>query len=95
MPPRLKPGDLVVYHKSKRSARPGPRARGVRPACRGEDYAYYVDKFWLVVAVDRKGTIVAETRRGKRHRLRPSDPALRRARWWERLLKRQRFPKPR
>jgi hypothetical protein len=36
--------------------------------------------------------VIVCTRRGKRLTLQDNDPALRRARWWERLLLWQRFP---
>ena len=86
------PGDLIVYHKRKLSAHPGPRAADVDPAPRGEHYSYYVDKYWIVVHVLSGGKLVTRTRRGKRHTLEIDDPALRRASWWERLLLRNRFP---
>jgi len=93
MPQLFKPGDWVVYRMQKHSTRPGPRAEGVQPAPRGEDYSYHVDKFWTVVAVQPDGKVVARTRRGKEHVLEPDDPLLRRANWWERLLWRKRFPR--
>jgi hypothetical protein len=92
MTQRFGVGDIVVYRKRKVSASPGPRARGVAPAPRGDDYAYSVDKFWRVVAVEPGGTVVVTTRRGKRHTVAAGDPNLRHARWWERLLLWHRFP---
>jgi hypothetical protein len=89
---RFRLGDVVVYRKRKVSACPGPRARGVSPAPRGESYSYSVDKFWRVVAVEPGGGLVVQTRRGKRHTLDADDPALRRTYWWERLLFRHRLP---
>jgi hypothetical protein len=89
---RFRPGDLVIYRKQKCSAHPGPHAREVCPAPHGDSYSYCVEKCWRVVAVQPGHQLVVCTRRGKRHTLRDNDPALRRARWWERLLLRDRFP---
>jgi hypothetical protein len=86
------PGDPVIYRMRKHSTSPGPRAEDVTPAPHGEDYSYHVDKLWTVVAVQPDGRIVARTRRGKEHVLEPDDPSLRKAKWWERLLWRSRFP---
>ena len=86
-----KPGDWVIYRKPKRSTRPGPRAMSVSPAERGEDYTYFVDKFWLVV--DALGDeVIVQTRRGKRHVLDVANRNLRRAGWWDLLRNRHRFP---
>ncbi|MEX0703557.1 MAG: hypothetical protein WD069_15790 [Planctomycetales bacterium] len=89
---KFEPGDPVVYRKSKFSTHPGPRAKSVAPAPRGETYSYVVDKFWTVVSVTEDDRLLIRTRRGKEHVVNPSDPNLRRARWWERLLYRHRFP---
>ena len=40
----------------------------------------------------RDGRIVAVTRRGKSRTIHRDDPALRRARWWERIFFSRRFP---
>jgi hypothetical protein len=88
----LKPGDQVIYRKQKHSTHPGRRAADVDPAPHGDDYAYQVDKFWTVIAVEPGGEVLVCTRRGKRLTIRADDPALRRAQWWERLLFRHRFP---
>jgi len=85
------PGDPVVYTKTKHSTKPGPRAHAVEPESRGEYYTYAVDKYWVVVSVDPEGVRV-QTRRGKLHTIRPNDPRLRQARWWERLFLKDRFP---
>ncbi|MEQ9409898.1 MAG: hypothetical protein RIK87_19335 [Fuerstiella sp.] len=92
MKSRFHAGDLVIYRKSKFSDHPGPRAANVHPAPRGETYSYTVDKFWIVQEVLADGTVVATTRRGKKHYLRPDDPLLKRANWLQRLLYRSRFP---
>ena len=61
-------GDRVVFAVSKRSTRPGPRAKGIVPAAQGDSYSYTVDKFWMVVSVeDDELTLV--TRTGKEHRI--------------------------
>jgi hypothetical protein len=92
MTAHFKPGDPVVYHKHKFSVRPGRKAKAVCPAPNGDSYSYCVDKFWRVVAVGPDHHVVIRTRRGKQHTLADDDPALRAARWWERLLFRHRFP---
>lgn len=89
---RLEPGDFLVYRKPKVSPRPGPRARHVKPAENGDDYYYEVNKFWALSDVLDDGRLVAVTRTGKRLYLTPEDERLRKARWLERLLYRQRFP---
>jgi hypothetical protein len=88
----FKPGQAVIYRKPKRSTHPGMHAKGICPAPHGEDYSYYVEKYWTVVAVPCSGTVVVCTRRGKVHALDAHDPALRKAAWWEQLLLRHRFP---
>jgi hypothetical protein len=51
-----------------------------------------VEKFWVVVAVERTNKVIVCTRRGKRLAVDADDPALRRAGWLERLMFRRRFP---
>jgi hypothetical protein len=92
MTAQFKPGDFVVYRKQKFSSHPGPHARDIHPAPHGDYYTYAIKKLWRVVAVQPDHTVVVRTRRGKQHTLPDSDPALRRAHWWERLLLRSRFP---
>lgn len=87
-------GDQVIYTRDKYSNRPGPRAKNVSPTPHGETYAYQVDKYWVVTAVEPDGSLVLRTRRGKEHTVNFSDPRLRRATWWERLLYSSRFPVP-
>jgi hypothetical protein len=86
------PGDYVIFRADKHSPHPGPRARDVRPERFGEGYTYVVDKFWVVKQADGS-QIVALTRTGKLHELDASDPRLQRARWWQKLLYRSKFPK--
>jgi len=88
---RFHPGDWVVYCKTKHSTHPGPRAENVTPAAFGEQYSYTVDKYWVVDELLSDGRLRLLTRRGKEHVVRPDDPNLHRARWWERLFYRQRF----
>jgi len=87
-----KPGDRIVYRLSKYSSHPTPRAVEIRPEPKGECYSYEVLKYWIVAGVQPDGQIVAVTRRGKRRVIHSEDPALRHARWWERLFFRGRFP---
>lgn len=84
-------GDLVIYRKTKHGLRPGPRAQDVAPAEAGDEYTYLVEKFWIVVLADA-GMLTLRTRRGKQHVVAATDPNLRPAHWWERLLYRGRFP---
>lgn len=85
------PGDWVIYHKTKWSNDPGPRAQKVTPSSGGDQYFYVVDKFWVVEEVKQDGSVVLVTRRGKRHILSSELPSLRRANWFERLRYRNRF----
>lgn len=89
----FKPGDPVIFRKSKLSTRPGPRAEEIHPAPRGETYSYEVDKFWVVVETREDGTVVVETRRGKQHVIDANHPRLRHINLWERLFYRSRFPR--
>lgn len=87
----FQPGDWVIYHKTKWSADPGPRAKNVTPASGGDQYVYNVDKFWVVEEIKDDGSVVLVTRKGKRHILDGELPTLKRASWLERLLHRSRF----
>ena len=87
-----KRGDVVVYRKSKHSTRPGPRAKDVQPAATGDDYSYYVDKFWAVAEVRDNDTLLLKTREGKSHEVSADDPNLRAVTWWDRLWFGSRFP---
>jgi hypothetical protein len=91
---QYKVGDPVIYRKLKTSNHPSPNAIDVVPATGGEDYSYQIDKFWRVIEVRPLHQLVICTRRGKTHTIDDTDPALRRATWWERLLYRHRFPEP-
>lgn len=84
-------GDWVIYRKQKSSTTPGPRAENVHAAQKGNLYRYTVDKFWVVEGLGDNGQLLLRTRRGKRHSVAPDDPALRKAKVWERWIYRNRF----
>ena len=88
----FKPGDPVIFRVTKQSTIPGPRAVDVHPAQSGETYSYEVDKFWTVREV-QDDAVMLVTRRGKRRTISRGDWRLRHARWWERWLYSDRFPK--
>ena len=85
-------GDQVVYRKGKVSEHPGPRAEEIHPSTHGEEYSYVVDKYWTVTREIDDETIEVKTRTGKLHQLRKDDQVLRKASWWEKLFRRDRFP---
>lgn len=87
-----KPGDPVIFRVTKQSTDPGPRAVDVHPAQAGETYSYQVDKFWTVREV-AEDNVQLVTRRGKQRSVSKNDLRLRHARWWERWLYADRFPK--
>jgi hypothetical protein len=82
---RFRAHELVVYEKHKHGRRPGPRARDLRPAPRGDDYEYVVDKYWIVQEICPDARLVLRTPGGKLHQVAPDDPNLRVIRWRERL----------
>jgi len=88
----FKPGDLIIYRKTKHSAHPTLKAVEVRPAPQGEFYSYEVLKYWVVSGTLPTGRVVAMTRRGKQREIHLDDPCLRKAHWWERLFFGHRFP---
>jgi hypothetical protein len=87
----IQTGDWIIYRKTKFSTHPGPRAQNVSPAEHGDEYAYTVDKFWIVAEVRSDGTLLLRTRKGKAHAVRADDPNLRKANWWDRWRFRERF----
>lgn len=89
---RLKPGAWVVYSKQKFSTSPGPRAKNVNAASKGETYCYFVDKYWAVRCWVDDDTLLLFTRTGKEHAVLASDQNLRLAIWWERWLFVRKFP---
>jgi hypothetical protein len=87
----FRPGDRVVFFRTRHKSHPGRRARGVRPSAHGDDYSYYVEKFWVVADVLDDGRLLLQTPRGKQHEVDVDDPNLQHASWLDRLLHRQRF----
>ena len=87
----MKQGDWIIYRKQKHSTSPGPRAKEVNAARRGDNYTYVVDKFWVVKQRLRNNQLLVVTRLGKQHILAVDDPNLRLASWWERLINKSRF----
>ncbi len=85
-------GDRVVYTRDKCTSCPGPRAKNVDAAPKGELYQYQVDKFWRVAEVAINGDLILKTRRGKSHRVQDDDPRLRKASLFEILFRRKYFP---
>lgn len=91
---RLEPGAPIVYRMAESSTRcPGPEARDVRPAERGDLYYYLTRKYWRVEQVLKDGRIVAVTPFMEHHLLRRDDPNLRKANLLERLRYGARFPR--
>jgi hypothetical protein len=89
---RVGVGDPIVYRKQKASERPHVRAYDISPAGQGENYTYFVDKYWTVAEVLNNGLIVAVTRTNKRHYLQQDDPNIHRAGLIERMRRWDRFP---
>jgi hypothetical protein len=93
-------GDWVVFRRRKHTTRPGRHARDVFATANGDEYDYFVDKFWIVAEVLPDGKLRLQTRRGKTHVVDASDAHLRPASLWDRLRYRGRFtqlklPEPR
>ena len=86
-----KPGDPVVFIRTKRKTHPGRRACEVRPAANGDDYCYFVKKFWVVTDVLSDGRLLLQTPRGKRHLVDADDPGLSHASLLQRFLHRHQF----
>ncbi len=85
------PGDRVIYHKPKNSNCPGPRAKKVWANPRGEDYSYFVDKYWVVEKIE-ESRVTLRTRTGKLNVVEVDDEHLRHAKWWEKWFYQDRFP---
>ena len=90
----FRPGDWVVFRRTKHTTHPGHRAREIQAAANGDFYSYFVEKFWTVDEVLPDGQLRLRTRRGKIHIVRDNDPNLRRASIWERIRHRTRFLPP-
>ena len=84
-------GDRVVYRRMKRKTHPSRRAQGIQPAVNGDDYSYYVEKFWVVSKVLENGRVLLRTPRGRMHIVAADDPKLRYANWIERIKYRANF----
>jgi hypothetical protein len=84
-------GDWVVYRRRKVTTHPGPRAQLVDASPHGDDYNYFVDKFWIVADVLADHNLLLKTRRGKTHTVDEHDSNLRHASLWERIRYRARF----
>jgi hypothetical protein len=89
---KFRPGAPIVYRVVETSTRPGPEARDIHPAERGELYYYLINKYWRVEEVRQDGWIVALTPLMEHHYLRRDDPNLRKANLLERLRYAARFP---
>lgn len=89
---RFRPGDQVTYKMTKQSDHPTLRAVNVSPSEKGDDYAYVVEKYWVVRELTDHGTVIVQTRRGKTREIPVEDPRLKRASWWDKLIYRQKFP---
>ncbi|HEY0980546.1 MULTISPECIES: hypothetical protein [unclassified Schlesneria] len=89
---RFRVGDPVVCFVSKFGLQPGRRAQHVYAVPSGDGYSYEVPKYWTVAEIQSPEKVRVITRRGKFHDLAISDPRLRPARWWEKLIFRKRFP---
>ena len=76
----------------KHSENPGPRAHTIAPAAHGEVYTYIVDKFWIVSEVLDDGKLKLQTRTGKHHTVAANDHRLRKTKWWERIVYRNKLP---
>lgn len=88
---RYQIGDRVVYTREKYTTKPGPRAKNISAARKGESYQYQVDKYWLVTDV-LGDSVELTTRTGKTHVVDSGDPNLRKASLIERLFKSELFP---
>ena len=86
-----RPGDRVVYCRMKHKTHPSRRARDVRPSVHGDDYSYYVEKFWVVSEVLPDGRLCLRTPRGRKHVVDADDPNLRHASWLDKIRYRYRF----
>ncbi len=89
---RFRPGDRVVCAVAKCGTHPSPRAQQLSPSRSGEEYRYFIRKYWLVVRVEGAQLLV-RTRRGKERWVSADTPTLHRARWWELWFYNARFPK--
>jgi hypothetical protein len=93
---RVKPafsiGTPVVYRREEASTCPAADARDIRPAERGEYYYYSIINYLRVTEVLVDGRIIAVARNNERLCFWPNDSSLHKARLFERLIHRPRFP---
>jgi len=87
----FRPGDFVVFRRTKHTTHPGRRAQDVEATLHGDYYDYFIEKIWIVVDVESDGTLLVKTPRGKTHVVRQDDPNLRHPTLWDRLRYRARF----
>ena len=90
--PNFEVGDLVVYRMQKTSIHPGPRAKNIYAASKGDTYTYFVDKYWVVTELLDTESMMVKTRRGKQREISLEDPNLRKASLWDRFFWQHRFP---
>jgi hypothetical protein len=87
----FKIGDVVVYRRLKFTTHPGRWAHDVSASANGDDYSYFVDKFWVVADLLTDHNLLLKTRRGKTHIVGEHDLNLRHTSLWDRIRYRQRF----
>ena len=80
---RFSRGDRVIFDMIARN--PG--------VPKDDSSTYIVQHFMTVQETSKKGTVVLVTNDGRMHVTLNTNPNLRRARWWEKLLYRDRFPR--
>jgi hypothetical protein len=85
-------GDCVIFDEVPQTASIESRSGGELDSATGEESAYIVQHYMTVRESSQKGTVVLQTKSGKMHVTLNTNPNLRRARWWERVLYRDRFP---
>ena len=88
---KYRSGDRVVYCRMKHKTHPSRRARGIQPSAHGDDYSFYIEKFWVVSDVLKDGRLVLRTPRGKKRVVQADDPKLRYASLLEKIRHRQTF----
>ena len=89
---RFRAGAPIIYRAIATSAPLGREAHQVQVASKGEFYYYVTHKYWRVEEVRPDGIIVARSSLMEQYFLRPNDPNLRKASFFERLRYATRFP---
>jgi hypothetical protein len=90
---RIKPGDWVIYRRTRRKNRPSAKARDISPTAHGDGYCYVVDKFRKVQSITEDGKVILLTPKGKTHVCDVNSPALVRAGWLTCILQYRHFRK--